>query len=141
MLERDLFRAPLETIWAQTAEFFKVRDPKQLDRAAQDPKHRMALTFRWYLGQASRWANAGEASRKLDFQVWCGPAMGAFNEWAKGSFLDDAQQRRVAVVARNLMAGAAVLTEAYFRRLRGETISSVFAPLTDEQLTPYFDEE
>ena len=50
----------------------------------------MALVFRWYLGQSSRWANAGEPTRKLDYQVWCGPAMGAFNEWAKGSFLEHA---------------------------------------------------
>ena len=48
----------------------------------------MALVFRWYLGLSSRWANAGEAGRQLDYQVWCGPAMGAFNEWAKGSFLE-----------------------------------------------------
>ncbi len=44
----------------------------------------MALVFRWYLGQSSRWANAGEPTRKVDYQVWCGPAMGAFNEWTQG---------------------------------------------------------
>ena len=48
----------------------------------------MALTFRWYLGLSSRWANAGEPTRQVDYQVWCGPAMGAFNEWTKGSFLE-----------------------------------------------------
>ncbi len=48
--------------------------------------------FRWYLGLSSRWANAGEAGRQLDYQVWCGPAMGAFNEWAKGSFLEAAAE-------------------------------------------------
>ena len=36
------------------------RDPAQVERADRDPKHRMALVFRWYLGQSSRWANAGE---------------------------------------------------------------------------------
>ena len=141
MLERDLFRAPLEEIWRQTAEFFKVRDPRQLEKAQADPKHKMALVFRWYLGQASRWANAGEPTRKVDYQVWCGPAMGAFNEWAKGSCLEPAKSRTVALVARNLLAGAAVLTDAYCRRLRGETVSNEFTPLTDEQLKPYFDEE
>ena len=55
----------------------------------------MALVFRWYLGLSSRWANAGEPSRQLDYQVWCGPAMGAFNEWAKGSFLEQPQNRTV----------------------------------------------
>ena len=41
----------------------------------------MALVFRWYLGRSSHWANAGEPSRTVDYQVWCGPAMAAFNEW------------------------------------------------------------
>ncbi len=118
-LERDLFRAPLETIWAQTREFFLKRDPKQVERADADPKHKMALVFRWYLGLASRWANAGEPSRQVDYQVWCGPAMGAFNEWAKGSFLEDPKERRVVVVAHNILAGAAQLTRAHFLRLSG----------------------
>jgi PfaD family protein len=139
-LERDLFRAPLEEIWAQTAKFFEARDPRQLAKANADPKHKMALTFRWYLGQASRWANAGVADRKVDYQVWCGPAMGAFNEWAKGSVLERPENRRAAVVARNLLAGAAVLTEAHYRRLRGEAAPSDFRPLPDDQLTPYFED-
>jgi trans-AT polyketide synthase, acyltransferase and oxidoreductase domains len=53
----------------------------------------MALVFRWYLGQSSRWANAGEPTRKLDYQVWRGPSMGAFNEWVKGSCLEPPPNR------------------------------------------------
>lgn len=137
-LERDLFRAPLEQVWASTREYFLQRDPAQVSRAEAQPKHKMALVFRSYLGQASRWANAGEPTRKLDYQVWCGPAMGAFNEWAKGSFLEDPARRRAAVVARNLLAGAAALSEAYFRRLRGQDAPLDFRPLTDEQLLEHF---
>jgi hypothetical protein len=78
----------------------------------------MALVFRWYLGQSSRWANAGEPTRQMDYQVWCGPAMGAFNEWAKGSFLERVENRRVADVALNILYGAAVLTRAHVLRLQ-----------------------
>ena len=88
---------------AQTESYFQQRDPAQVQRALRDPKHKMALVFRWYLGQSSRWANAGEASRKIDYQVWCGPAMGAFNEWTRGSCLEQPMQRRVVPVARNLL--------------------------------------
>jgi PfaD family protein len=109
-LEKDLFRAPLDAIWAETRQFWLGRDPKQVERAEADAKHKMALTFRWYLGLSSRWANAGEPTRQVDYQVWCGPAMGAFNEWVKGSFLERSENRRVATVARNLMHGAAVVT-------------------------------
>lgn len=115
-LERDVFRAPLEQIWESTRQFFLARDPAQVERAQADPKHRLALVFRWYLGLSSLWANTGDSARRLDYQVWCGPAMGAFNEWTRGSFLEDWRERRVALVARNLMAGAAVLTRVHALR-------------------------
>lgn len=108
-LERTIFAASIEEVWAQTERFWAERDPKQNERAAADPKHRMALCFRWYLGQASRWANRGEPSRRADYQVWCGPAIGAFNAWTKGTFIEPWQERRAVVVGLNLMHGAAVL--------------------------------
>ena len=111
-LEKTYFKAPLETIWDQTRTYFRDRDPAQVERAGRDPKHLMALVFRWYLGKASHWANAGEAGRAVDYQVWCGPAMAAFNEWVRGTFLDRPEERRVALVARNILYGAAVLSRA-----------------------------
>jgi trans-AT polyketide synthase, acyltransferase and oxidoreductase domains len=118
-LEKNVFRAPLEEIWRQTRDYFLRRDPAQVPKAEADPKHKMALVFRWYLGQASRWANAGEPTRQLDYQVWCGPAMGAFNEWAKGSFLEDPKNRKVVTVALNLIYGAAVTTRLAQLRNQG----------------------
>jgi PfaD family protein len=107
-VEKTFFRAGFDEIWAKTKEFFLRRDATQLPKAEADPKHRMALVFRWYLGLSSRWANAGEEGRQLDYQVWCGPAMGAFNEWAKGSFLEQPRNRTVVAVALNLLYGACV---------------------------------
>jgi PfaD family protein len=137
MLEKNLFRAPLEAIWKETEAYFEHRDPSQVERAARDPKHKMALVFRWYLGQSSRWANAGEPTRKLDYQVWCGPAMGAFNEWAKGSFLEDPRQRHVVPVALNLLYGAAVLQRFQLLRAQGIALPppcSQWRPLEPGQL-------
>jgi PfaD family protein len=105
-VEKTLFRASFDEIWTKTKEFFLRRDATQIPKAEADPKHRMALVFRWYLGLSSRWANSGEAGRQLDYQVWCGPAMGAFNEWVKGSPLESPQSRTVVGVALNLLYGA-----------------------------------
>jgi trans-AT polyketide synthase/acyltransferase/oxidoreductase domain-containing protein len=116
MLERDYFRCPFEEEWTKTHRFFTRRDPTQIDRALTDPRHKMALVFRSYLGQSSRWANAGEPGRRLDYQIWCGPSMGSFNAWAKGSFLDDPKQRSCATVAMNLLLGASVVTRAGWLR-------------------------
>ncbi len=108
VLEKSIFCEPLDKIWDETCKFFSTNDPKQITRAESEPKHKMALVFRWYLGQSSGWANRGVASRQVDYQIWCGPGMGAFNEWVKGSFLEDFKEREVGLVAMNLLYGAAV---------------------------------
>lgn len=118
-LEKTLFRTTIDEVWRQTREYFLVRDPGQIMRAEQDAKHKMALVFRWYLGQSSRWANTGDASRRLDYQIWCGPAMGAFNEWTRGTFLDEPKNRQVLTVAYNLLAGAAVTLRLQSLRCSG----------------------
>ena len=112
ILEKTIFKAPLETIWNQTRAYFLERDPAQVERAGRDPKHLMALVFRWYLGQSSYWANAGDPTRAVDYQVWCGPAMAAFNEWVKGSFLERPEARTVSTVAMNILYHASVLMRA-----------------------------
>jgi PfaD family protein len=129
-LEKNLFRAPLEEIWSRTRAYFLRRDPAQVDRAERDRKHKMALVFRWYLGQSSRWDNAGEPTRRMDYQVWCGPAMGAFNEWVKGSFLEEPRNRRVVTVARNLLYGASVLLRLQLLRCQGVTVPAGWTHLT-----------
>ncbi|PWV99359.1 PfaD family protein [Paenibacillus cellulosilyticus] len=118
-LEKEVFQASLEQIWADTVRFFEKREPGQLERAAREPKHKMALIFRWYLGKASRWAIDGTQERKLDYQIWCGPAMGSFNAWAAGSFLEQPQNRTVVQIACNLLEGAAVITRAQQLRSYG----------------------
>jgi len=136
-LEKKLFRQTLEEAWEGCRAFFAERDPRQLERAATEPRHQLALLFRAYLGQASKWANAGVADRALDYQVWCGPSMGAFNEWTAGSFLADWQNRRVVVMAKNLMVGAAVLTRtAALRTQVGALPAGVehFAPASEATL-------
>lgn len=111
-LERDYFHCSLEKAWEQTEQYFQRRDPQQITRANAEPKYKLALLFRAYLGQTSKWAIAGDPARKSDYQIWCGPSIGAFNEWVKGTFLEVAENRKVATVAMNILAGAAVLTRA-----------------------------
>lgn len=108
MLEKNIFQTTLDDIWQQTTDFFTQREPSQLEKAANDPHHKMALIFRWYLGKSPRWAVSGDVERKMDYQIWCGAAMGAFNEWTKGTFLETAENRKVNDVAMNILYGAAL---------------------------------
>ncbi|WP_033221780.1 PfaD family polyunsaturated fatty acid/polyketide biosynthesis protein [Kitasatospora phosalacinea] len=110
-LETEVFGEPLETVWERTRTFWADRDPAELDRAEADPKHRMALVFRSYLGQSSGWATGGVPGRDADYQIWCGPAVGAFNDWRAGSVLDGERPPAVQI-ALNLLEGATVVTRA-----------------------------
>jgi PfaD family protein len=131
ILERDFFRRSFFEEWAHTKAFFLNRDPKQVERAETNPKHRMALVFRSYLGQSSNWANTGEPSRKIDYQIWCGPAIGAFNQWVKGTFLESAHNRQVVVIALNILRGAAIVTRRQWLRQQG-----IFLPDTPTGIEP-----
>ncbi len=123
-LEESVLQMSVDEVWASTEQFWQARDPAEVSRAKADPKHQMALCFRWYLGLSSRWAIAGEAGRRMDYQIWCGPAMGGFNHWVKGSFLEPVAARSVVQVARNLMEGAAVVTRAHQLRSYGVNVPS-----------------
>lgn len=123
-LERDYFRAPVEQIWEETRAFFLEKDPIQIERAQSDGKHRMALLFRWYLGQSSKWANDGVESRTVDYQVWCSPAMGAFNEWVRGSIFEDPRQRKIVDVARAIINGAHLVSRSQILRNQGVAVDS-----------------
>jgi PfaD family protein len=118
-LETRVLSRSLDEVWAETEAFWNRRDPREVARAERDPKHKMALCFRWYLGLASRWAIAGETARTMDFQIWCGPAMGAFNAWVAGSFLEAPESRRVVQVGLNLLEGAARIQRAQQLRSAG----------------------
>jgi len=111
-LEKDVFHAPFEKIWADTRDFFSRRNPGEIEKAEKNPKHRMALIFKWYLGNTAIWAIKGDPAHKIDYQICCGPAMGAFNTWVKGSYLEKPENRRVSDIALNLLEGAAVVTRA-----------------------------
>jgi trans-AT polyketide synthase/acyltransferase/oxidoreductase domain-containing protein len=121
-IETQVLKATFAESWAATRSYWLARDRREVDRAERDPKHQMALVFRSYLGQSSRWAIAGDEDRRADFQIWCGPAMGAFNAWAKASFLEDPRQRGVAQVGLNLLEGAAVLSRAHQLRRAGAPV-------------------
>ncbi|MEH6454055.1 MAG: PfaD family polyunsaturated fatty acid/polyketide biosynthesis protein, partial [Psychromonas sp.] len=118
-IEKQIFRQNLDDVWAGTIDFFHERDPEMLARAKNSPKRKMALIFRWYLGLSSRWSNIGEAGREMDYQIWAGPSLGAFNSWVKGTYLEEYTQRKAVDVALHLLKGAAYLQRVNQLKLQG----------------------
>ncbi len=118
-IEQTVFRMSFDDIWEETKKFFAKIDPGQIEKAKSEPKYKMALIFRWYLGNSSKWAILGDKERKADYQIWCGPAIGSFNTWVKGSFLENPEKRTVRQTALNLMQGAAIVTRVHQLRTYG----------------------
>lgn len=119
-IQEKFLQTDFESAWESTRAFFESRgNPSEIERALADPRHKMALVFRSYMGQSSGWAIRGVPERRMDYQVWCGPAMGAFNQWAKGSFLDKPENRKTPLLALNLLFGACVVTRIHFLTTQG----------------------
>jgi PfaD family protein len=125
-LEKQIFKRPVTDIWQDTIDYFMARDPEQIHRAQNNPKRKMALIFRWYLGLSSRWSNTGEKGRELDYQIWCGPSMGAFNAWTKGTYLQEPGNRRIADVAWHIMHGAAYQYRVQMLKMQGVSFAPIY---------------
>ncbi|MBF0189392.1 MAG: 2-nitropropane dioxygenase, partial [Magnetococcales bacterium] len=121
-LETEILRDDPEAVWQRTRAYFLERNPEEVTRAERDPKYRMALVFRWYLFMASQWPMDGLADRQQDYQIWCGPAMGTYNRWVAGSFMEPVEKRTVVQIARNLLEGAAVISRAQQLRSHGVAV-------------------
>lgn len=118
-IEKQIFRMSLAEVWQHTVKYLTQSNPEKLAKANSNPKLKMALIFRWYLGLSSRWSNTGEKGRELDYQIWWGPAMGAFNNWVKGSYLEPVSDRHVVDVAQQILTGAAYLYRIQNLKLQG----------------------
>ena len=123
-LEKQIFQRDMESVWQDTVKFFTERDPAQIERAKNNPKRKMALIFRWYLGLSSRWSNIGEPGREMDYQIWCGPSMGSFNDWTRLTYLSDPLKRQIVDVTLHLFTGAAYLYRIQLLKMQGFQLSS-----------------
>ena len=123
-LEKMVLRMPIEDAWAETRAYHARRNPAKVEKAEANPAYRMALVCRRYLFLCSQWARDGEEGRKADFQIWCGPAMGAFNDWVRGSFLENLENRTVVQIGKNLIEGAATIQRMQQLRSFGMPVSA-----------------
>ena len=119
----------MDDAWRATADYWRERDPEVLARAQDDPHLQMELVFRSYLGRTTKWALRADESRRLDFQIWAGPAVAAFNQWRAGSVLAGQLAVPVRQIMLNLLYGAACITRAQQLRTVGvEVPDDAFQP-------------
>jgi trans-AT polyketide synthase, acyltransferase and oxidoreductase domains len=112
ILEETYFKRSFEEVWRETKEYLARDKAGQIEEGERNPKRKMALVFKWYFAHTARAAIQGTPEEKVNYQIHCGPAMGAFNRYVKGTELEDWRTRHVDVIAERLMEGAAdILTK------------------------------
>ncbi len=112
-IEEKYFKRSFDEVWAETRAYYSRIDPG-FEQRALSPKQKMALIFKWYFVHSTRVAMRGVEDEKVNYQVHCGPALGSFNQWVKGTPLEPWRNRQVADIAERIMTGAAeVLTKRY----------------------------
>lgn len=109
-LQEKYFKKSFDDILRETLEHYKkIGQQKEIDRAINNPKRKMALVFRWYFHHSAQMALSGNVKGQVDYQVHTGPALGAFNQWVKGTDLENWKARHVDKIAEKLMEETAVL--------------------------------
>ncbi|MDN7159168.1 PfaD family polyunsaturated fatty acid/polyketide biosynthesis protein [Paraburkholderia megapolitana] len=118
-LERGFFKRSLAAVWDDTLTHLRAagRD-KDIALARANPKVRMARVFRWYFWYSTRLAFSGSPDDLVNYQVHTGPALGAFNQWVKGTALEPWEQRHIDRIAIALLdATASRLADGYAIRM------------------------
>uniref|UniRef100_A0A7D6GG63 [acyl-carrier-protein] S-malonyltransferase n=1 Tax=Micromonospora carbonacea TaxID=47853 RepID=A0A7D6GG63_9ACTN len=113
-LEQRYFKRTFDEVWELVRQH---KSADEVTRAAANPKQRMLLVFKWYFAYSNQLALDGDEENTVDFQVHCGPALGAFNQWVKGTPLQDWRARHVDDIGHRLMAGTAELLDRRMRDL------------------------
>lgn len=124
-IQEKYFKRSFDDVWAETKAYYQRTLPAEITKAEQNPKHKMALIFRWYFVHSTRLAMNGSSEQRVDYQVHCGPALGAFNQWVKSTELEEWRNRHVDQIGIMLMQETATL------------LNQRFAILSQQALPPY----
>nr|WP_294549470.1 PfaD family polyunsaturated fatty acid/polyketide biosynthesis protein [uncultured Rhodopila sp.] len=106
-IETKYFHRGFDEVYAETRAHYLRVNPGEIVRAERDPKHKMALIFKWYFVHSARLAQRGAPDQRVDYQIHCSSAMGAFNQLVLGTPMEDWRKRHPDAIAELLMTGAA----------------------------------
>ncbi|TVX92162.1 ACP S-malonyltransferase [Paenibacillus agilis] len=99
MIEEKFFQKTFEEVYAEVRAY---KSEAELEKAERDSKYKMALIFKWYFAMTNLAAIQGDPAQRVNYQIHCGPALGAFNQWVRGTHLEHWQQRHVDEIGRKL---------------------------------------
>ncbi|MEN7551130.1 ACP S-malonyltransferase [Rapidithrix thailandica] len=113
-LQQRYFKRSFDEVFEEV-KVYKGGEAETIRKAEQNPKQKMALIFKWYFGYSTQLALKGDTANKVDYQIHCGPALGAFNEWVKGTPLENWRQRNVDEIADKMMGECAHYLDRFYQ--------------------------
>ena len=114
-LEQKYFKRSFDEVWDLVQQYYE-RKSRDISNIANNPKKKMAAVFKWYFHYSNQIALKGDTANRVDYQIHCGPAMGAFNQWVKDGPMSDWRHRSVSQINEQLMLSAASLMEENLKR-------------------------
>lgn len=120
-IESRYLKRTFQDVWNETKSYYIKTGRKSVEELEKHPKEKMALIFKWYFIHSTRLAASGNEDQRVDYQIQCGPAMGAFNQWVKGTTLESWRNRKVAEIGEKIIQDAAELLSTRFHYLAEKT--------------------
>ena len=105
-IEKDYFRKPFDLVYKEIAESVS---NDIIEKAEKNPKYKMGLIFNYYYEKALIYAKQGKPEDRLDYQIYCGPALGAYNALIKDTMNYKWNKRRVDDIAFDLLRRAVMV--------------------------------
>jgi trans-AT polyketide synthase, acyltransferase and oxidoreductase domains len=84
-IQEKYFGRTFEEIFEELKDYYLDKNSGQIEKAARNPKHKMALVFKWYFRETTQLSLKGDKNNRVNYQVHCGPSLGAFNQSVKGT--------------------------------------------------------
>lgn len=116
LLEERYFKCRLNEVLENAMRQCSADERARIDRS---PKAQMALVFGWYLSRGTELALRGQESERVDFQIYCGPALGAFNQSVRGTEVENWRKRHVDQINERLMRQTASVLHGRLLALAG----------------------
>jgi trans-AT polyketide synthase/acyltransferase/oxidoreductase domain-containing protein len=114
-LQDKYFKRSFKEIYDEVKAYYP---EAEIAKAEKSPKIKMAMIFKWYFGYSTRLALNGNVDSQVDFQVHIGPALGAFNQWVKGTELENWRNRHVREIALKLLNETSELLNQRYLNLK-----------------------
>ncbi|MEJ8307079.1 ACP S-malonyltransferase [Saccharibacillus sacchari] len=113
-IQEKYFKRSFSEVFSDCCRYYS---SEEIEKAERNAKYKMAMIFKWYFAYSTRLALQGIEEQKVDYQVHCGPALGAFNQWVKGTRMEEWNKRHVSEIGLAIMTQTAELLQTRINQM------------------------